>query len=42
MNNENEKAIFSKHLKEFASTLGNFIAKGDEWTVRGFVDIFIL
>lgn len=37
---EAEKAIFAKELKEFAATLGEFIAKGDEWTIRGFIDIF--
>ena len=40
MKNEKEKSIFSLHLKEFASTLGNFISQGDEWTIRGFIDIF--
>ena len=40
MNHEIEKAIFAKELKEFAATLGEFIAKGDEWTIRGFIDIF--
>lgn len=40
MKNEVEKALFAKQLKEFAATLGSFIAKGDEWTIRGFVDIF--
>lgn len=40
MKYEIEKAIFAKELKEFAATLGEFIAKGDEWTIRGFIDIF--
>lgn len=40
MKNETEKALFAKQLKEFAATLGDFIAKDDEWTVRGFIDIF--
>jgi len=40
MINENEKTVFCKQLKDFASTLGDFISKGDEWTVRGFIDIF--
>lgn len=40
MNIENEKNNFSNKLKEFASTLGGFISNGDEWTVRGFIDIF--
>lgn len=40
MKNEKEKRIFTEKLKSFASTLGEFIAKNDEWTVRGFIDIF--
>lgn len=40
MKNEAEKALFAKQLKEFAATLGDFIAKDDEWTIRGFIDIF--
>lgn len=40
MKNETEKALFAKQLKEFAATLGDFIEKGDEWTIRGFIDIF--
>lgn len=40
MKNETEKDWFGKQLKEFAVTLGDFIAKDDEWTVRGFIDIF--
>lgn len=40
MKNEAEKALFAKQLKEFATILGDFIAKGDEWTIRGFIDIF--
>ena len=40
MKNETEKALFSTQLKDFATTLGDFIAKGDEWTIRGFIDIF--
>lgn len=40
MKNEEEKRLFSRQLKEFATTLGDFIAKDDEWTVRGFIDIF--
>lgn len=40
MKNEKEKQIFAENLKSFASTLGEFIAKNDEWTVRGFIDIF--
>lgn len=40
MRNEKEKQIFAEELKTFASTLGEFIAKNDEWTIRGFIDIF--
>lgn len=40
MKYETEKALFSTQLKDFATTLGNFITKGDEWTIRGFIDIF--
>lgn len=40
MKNEAEKALFSTQLKEFATTLREFIAIGDEWTIRGFIDIF--
>ncbi len=40
MKNENEKVIFSKNLKKFASALASQIALNDEWTIRGFIDIF--
>lgn len=40
MTNENEKNIFSKELKLFAASLATQIALNDEWTVRGFIDIF--
>lgn len=40
MKNEAEKAVFGAQLKDFASTLRNYIATGDEWTIRGFIDIF--
>ena len=40
MRNDSQKETFAIQLKEFASTLGQYIAKGDEWTVRGFIDIF--
>ena len=35
-----EKQVFAQALKEFANTLAIHIAKDDEWTVRGFIDIF--
>ena len=40
MNYTTEKEIFTHQLKEFANTLATHIAKDDEWTVRGFIDIF--
>lgn len=40
MRYQKEKEEFKKQLKDFASTLGAHIAKNDEWTIRGFVDIF--
>lgn len=40
MRYEAEKATFSRQLKGFAATLGTFIATNDEWTIRGFIDIF--
>ena len=35
-----EKEFFTCQLKNFANTLAIHIAKDDEWTVRGFIDIF--
>jgi len=35
-----EKEKFAKLLDEFTKTLGTFIAKDDQWTIRGFIDIF--
>lgn len=35
-----EKALFATALKEFAATLGEKIAQNDEWTIRGFIDVF--
>lgn len=40
MRNDQEKEVFKKHLKDFASSLGQYIAQDDEWTIRGFIDIF--
>lgn len=37
---EVEKQEFSINLKRFASTLGQYIAREDEWTIRGFIDVF--
>lgn len=35
-----EKAAFATALKSFATTLTEKIAQNDEWTIRGFIDIF--
>lgn len=35
MKYELEKESFRRQLKEFAATLGAFIATNDEWTIRG-------
>lgn len=40
MKNKLEKSIFAEQLKEFASSLAPRIALNDEWTIRGFIDIF--
>lgn len=40
MKNNQEKQIFSGQLKKFASSLVERIALNDEWTIRGFIDIF--
>lgn len=40
MNYTTEKEIFAYQLKKFANTLAVHIVKNDEWTVRGFIDIF--
>ncbi len=40
MNFIEEKEVFTRQLKNFANTLAIHIAKDDEWTVRGFIDIF--
>lgn len=40
MKNEVEKAFFAKQLKSFASTLCDHIARDDECTVKGFIDVF--
>lgn len=40
MNKQREKDKFTLLLKDFASSLRNFIAANDEWTIRGFIDIF--
>lgn len=35
-----EKEDFSNNLSAFASQLGNFISRDDQWTIKGFIDIF--
>ena len=35
-----DKEKFLEELKIFVSTLKDEITKSDEWTVRGFIDIF--
>ena len=40
MRNEAEKSLFANQLKEFAATLGDKITRDNEWTIRGFIDIF--
>lgn len=35
-----EKQIFLRQLQEFASTLKDKISQNDEWTIKGFIDIF--
>lgn len=40
MKNKEEKLIFSGQLKAFANTLEARISKDDEWTIKGFVDVF--
>lgn len=40
MKNEQEKRIFIKELKSFAASLNAQITRNNEWTIRGFIDIF--
>ena len=40
MENEKVKQEFLSELKKFANILAEQISKDDEWTVRGFIDIF--
>lgn len=35
-----EKVLFTTALKEFAATLAGEIVQNDEWTIRGFIDVF--
>lgn len=34
------KENFGKLLKKFTKELGNYISKDDEWTIKGFIDVF--
>ena len=40
MKNNTVKMEFLRQLKEFASTLPEYISSKDEWTIKGFIDIF--
>jgi hypothetical protein len=40
MHNENEKRNFSSQLENFAKSLGTFISSNNEWTIKGFIDIY--
>lgn len=40
MNTIDYKTVFSKQLCDFSSSLHTHIAHHDEWTIRGFIDIF--
>ncbi len=35
-----EKESFRNALKVFANKLGQYIAQNDEWTIKGFIDVF--
>lgn len=35
-----EKENFRNALKDFAESLGRYIAQNDEWTIKGFIDVF--
>lgn len=35
-----EKAVFQSALAEFAKNLGQFISIENEWTIKGFIDVF--
>ncbi len=37
---DNEKKLFLLDLKKFVSDLSDKISENDEWTIRGFIDIF--
>ncbi|WP_281679068.1 type II restriction endonuclease [Synergistes jonesii] len=40
MNKKESKQLFIKKLKDFAGGLTDKISKENEWTIRGFIDIF--
>ncbi len=35
-----ERERFKRELKKFAERLGQQIARDDEWTIKGFIDLF--
>ncbi|GHV48001.1 hypothetical protein FACS1894204_11940 [Synergistales bacterium] len=35
-----KKEVFAKQLSDFASTLGRHVSRNDDWTIKGFIDIF--
>lgn len=37
---QKEKADFSSALSDFATNLAKFITKDNQWTIRGFIDVF--
>ena len=40
MKNDQAKLEFSMQLSQFANSLGPHITQNDEWTIKGFIDIF--
>lgn len=40
MENEKEKKLFAENLNNFALGLADKISLNDEWTIRGFIDVF--
>jgi len=40
MNNKEQSKYFLKQLNEFAKTIDKYVSYNNEWTVKGFIDIF--
>ena len=40
MKYHHEKELFLQQLREFANTFADKISQNDEWTIKGFIDIF--